>query len=84
MKKIILSTLFFMLSLSQGYAQKDSILIDSKGNYYASKVTTSVSTGKSFTDAKGNLYEVFKSSKGRLFVNKVSKKTNKPYKFYLN
>lgn len=45
---------------------------------------------KSFTqteftwkDSKGNIYPIFITSTGRCFVNKISSKTGKEYKYYL-
>lgn len=37
-----------------------------------------------FKSSDGNVYDVYKSSRGSLFYLKKSKKTNKPYKVYLD
>ena len=40
-------------------------------------------TARTFTDLKGNVYPVYKSASGKLFVIRTSKKTGKQYKSYL-
>lgn len=37
-----------------------------------------------FKSTDGNVYDVYKSSRGSFFYLKKSKKTNKPYKVYLD
>lgn len=81
MKKLLfIMMLFFSLSATAQNAHQDN-----SGNYTAiSKDTTRASnTGKTFTDAKGIVYPVYVSTHRKLFINKVSAKTGKPYKLYL-
>lgn len=72
------------LSAAQGVKQ------DANGNYVAVKservvkraVPTAISTGKTFTDLKGNVYPVMRSKNGKLFVVRTSK-SGKNYNQYL-
>ena len=50
-----------------------------------SKSASSEATKTKFTwtDTKGNKYPIFVTKTGRCFVNKLSSKTNKEYKYYL-
>lgn len=77
---IILSLLIVSLTcLSQ-------VKVDKSGNYVqvesVSGKRDTVNTGKTFTDSKGKVYPVFKSSTGKLYVGKVSKSGNY-YRYYL-
>ena len=54
---------------------------DAQGNY-TMIIAQAQSTGKTFTDAKGNIYPVMQSIKGKLFITRKSK-TGKVYKQYL-
>ena len=42
-----------------------------------------VKTPYQWKDSKGNVYDVYMSSTGSCFVNKISSKTGKTYKYYL-
>lgn len=81
-----LLTLLIVLMLSfTGSAQNAKVGKD--GNYYAASTAKSTqpakSTGKTYTDAKGIVYPVQESAKGKLFIIRTSKKTGKEYKQYL-
>ena len=73
--------LLFMLVVTIGNAQ---VKVDKAGNYYAAKsnVNTDTITGKTFTDAKGATYPVFKSARNAVYIWRTAKKGNK-YKQYL-
>lgn len=72
--------LLFMLVVTIGNAQ---VKVDKAGNYYAAKAASSDTvTGKTFTDAKGVTYPVFKSARNAVYVWRASKKGTK-YKQYL-
>jgi len=60
------------------------VKVDKAGNYYAAKSSTNTDTitGKTFTDAKGITYPVFRSPRNAVYVWKTAKKGNK-YKMYL-
>ena len=47
------------------------------------KVTEAKKTQFTYQDNKGNKYPIYVSSRGSLYVIKVSKKTGKEYKYYL-
>tara|TARA_R110000868_G_scaffold400868_1_gene675587 strand:+ start:1972 stop:2229 length:258 start_codon:yes stop_codon:yes gene_type:complete len=57
-----------------------------EGNYIAlnslKKENVSKATGKTFTDNKGVVYQVYESIKGKLFYTRISKAGNE-YKVYL-
>lgn len=46
--------------------------------------TSAVKTKYIWEDTKGNSYQIYITSNGRCFVNKVSSKTGKEYKYYLD
>lgn len=85
MKKVIL-TIAIALSTLITVAQP-KVTKDAQGNYVQVKAhrdsVPAVNTGKTFTDLKGNVYPVMQSSKGKLFIVRVSKTTNKSYNQYL-
>ncbi len=84
MKQLFFFVIAIMLLAT---SQAQSVTQDAKGNYIAVKKsastdTASKSTGKTFTDAKGNVYPVMVSTRGRLYVVRTSAKGNQ-YKQYL-
>ena len=82
MKKAIL---IFSLLVASYSIQAQNVVKDQNGNYTAVKATASkpIETGKTFTDAKGKVYPVYKTGTGKLFVIKTSAKTGNEYKMYL-
>jgi hypothetical protein len=54
---------------------------DAQGNF-TMIIAQAQSTGKTYTDAKGNIYPVMQSINGKLFIVRTSK-TGKVYKQYL-
>jgi hypothetical protein len=84
MKQLIFLTSFIIacLNLSAQNARKDA-----SGNYVAvTSVKDSVTgkpTGKTFTTSKGEVFPVYESKNGKLYVIRVSKNTGKEYKQYL-
>lgn len=83
MKKIILVISILIVSFG---TQAQNATIDKNGNFTATATTqqsTSKSTGKTFTDAKGKVYGVWVSKNGKYFVIKTSAKGNM-YNYYLN
>ena len=71
----------------QGAVKAPNAIVGTDGNYQAvthKKVTSEQSnTGKTFTDTKGNVYPVFKSSAGKLYYIRTSKTSGNDYKVYL-
>lgn len=69
-------------------ASSQTVKQDANGNYIAVKAandttnTGGKATGKTYTDAKGNVYPVMISKNGKLFVIRTSKAGNQ-YKQYL-
>jgi type VI protein secretion system component VasK len=68
-----------ILLLCLGTTAHSQVIKDQQGNYI---VAQAQSTGKTFTDAKGNIYPVMMSINGKLFIVRTSK-TGKVYKQYL-
>jgi hypothetical protein len=85
MKKVILVILVGLSTISYSQTVKQ----DASGNYVlvekpqGSKKSEAISTGKTFTDAKGTQHPVYKSKTGKLFIVKTSQKTGKNYNYYL-
>lgn len=89
MKAIILAALM-LLSVGAA-AQNETKKFQVNGN-----VITNVKSDKAkreskpaekttyvYKDSQGKTYPVYKSANGKLFVNKISAKTGKPYKMYI-
>jgi len=83
MKTLI--TILFMLFATSAFSQVKNKQ-DANGNYIQTSVSKAPakSTGKTFTDSRGNVLPVMQSAKGRLFVVRISKKKKKEYRQYLN
>lgn len=62
-----------------GYAQ--NVSVDKNGNYISLKVGKP--TGKFYLDEHGKKFPVLITGTGKLYVRKVSVKTNKEYNYYL-
>jgi hypothetical protein len=75
----ILAAIMFCFSLT---AFSEVIRTD---NTFKTEQTSSTATKTKYTweDKEGNKYPIFITKKGACFVNKVSKKTGKEYKYYL-
>lgn len=65
-----------------------TIVKDAAGNYQQIKDTTARKseaklTGKYYTTLDGEKLPIYESKNGKLFVIRISRKSNKPYNFYL-
>lgn len=76
MKRIILS-LLLLVGLSITLSAKDYVAVKKQTTVFADTTTTDTYT------IDNNKYDVFKSKTGAFYIWKVSKKTNKKYKYYL-
>lgn len=87
MKTLIFAVLLAALSFAPAAAQM-RVKQDKNGNFVqvsgSSACVPATDTGKTFTTSKGEVFKVWKSSKGRFFVLRTSKKSGKEYKQYLN
>lgn len=85
MKKIIISFASVLIMSLSSYGQ--TIVKDAQGNYTAVKKdstkTPDTNTGKTFTDTKGNVFPVYKTSTGRVYALRTSK-NGLSYKQYLD
>jgi hypothetical protein len=81
MKKIIITlSIVFSAFLVQAQTAKK----DPTGNYIeVTKESTAKLTDKTFTTLKGEVFKVYETDKGRLFVKRKSAKTGKSYNQYL-
>lgn len=80
--KLFLITLFTLFSVSvnaQSFTRKGNNFEQVTNNSTA----TATKTDYTWTDTKGNTYPIYITKTGRCFVNKVSSKTGKDYKYYL-
>lgn len=92
MKKLFL-IIFVALSLNVQAQSKTENKTENKTNAIQTKdgnfkaVTKAkkepVLTGRTYTDANGKTYPVYKSSNNKLFVVRTSKKTGNEYRYYL-
>jgi hypothetical protein len=69
-------------------SHSQSVKQTADGNYIAVKdtaarKTAAKSTGKTFTDTKGNVYPVMISKNGKLFIVRTSASTGRNYNQYL-
>ena len=80
----IVSVITFLMSFVSCQAQQ-VIRVTTEGNYVVKKspkADTTINTGKTFTDTKGNVYPVYMSKNGKLFIIRISR-TGNVYKQYL-
>ena len=84
MKKIIILAVAFVAFAT---ATANAQVVKEGKQYVATKsVKTSKpaeKTGFTYKDSKGNVYDIYISSTGSCYVNRVSSKTGKEYKSYL-
>lgn len=79
MKYIIL----LLVALSMSVASYAGVV--KEGNVYVQTTTTvkEKETGVYYKDKDGIQYIIYVSPKGSLYIKRISKKTNKEYKYYL-
>ena len=70
--------------------QKETNVVKTADGNYTAKTTAGTKTatppkasGKTYTDSKGKVYPVYQGAKGGLYIIRVSAKTGKEYKYYL-
>lgn len=84
MKRLFIAVMM-LLSLNMGINAQS---VQRQGNNFT-QVSNPKTSGKetktefTYTDSKGNIYPIYLSSTGKVFIKKVSKKTGKEYKMYL-
>ena len=82
MKKIIITSLLIISAFT--LSAQTAVKKDAQGNYTAvTKQAEIKDTGKTFTDKNGEVYKVYESAKGLLYINRKSLKTGKEYRQYL-
>ena len=79
MKKLITMSLLCISLHSIG----QKITVDKDGNYHAAVKPADKPTGKTYTDDKGVVYDIYATSKNKIYVIRKSKSTGKEYKCYL-
>ena len=85
MKKLILIVVLMSLG-DMVYSQ--AMRVNASGNYewvtpVKEKKSEAQTTGRTYTDSKGETYPVYISKNNKLFIIKTSKKTGKNYNYYL-
>lgn len=85
MKKFLFILLLAILSFNVSVAETK---ITREGNTFVQTSThgskgTVTKTKYQWKDSKGTIYDVYMSSTGSCFVNKISSKTGKEYRYYL-
>ncbi len=82
--KCMVKVLLLVLLSSGAFAQS-TIKRDADGNFIqvSKSKEPPVKTGHWYKDAKGKMYDVYVTSTGKFFVTKVSAKTGKEYRYYL-
>ncbi len=85
--KKLFTILLFCLCCSCGLEAQTVTTTDGGKTYHSvtkpKQTATGETTGKVFVDSKGASYPILKSERGAYYVERVSKKTNKPYRQYL-
>lgn len=85
MKKVIIVLGLFLAS-SVAFSQA-KVTKDANGNFVTlkspKKESTDKKTGQTFTNAKGETFDVWESERGKLYVIRTSKESGKEYKQYL-
>ena len=61
--------------------KKPNVVVTVDGNF--KEIPKEVLTTKVFTSIDGKTFPIYKSSTGKLFIKKISPKTNKEYRYYL-
>ena len=61
--------------------KKPNVIVTLDGNF--KEIPKEVLTTKVFTSIDGKTFPIYKSSTGKLFIKKISPKTNKEYRYYL-
>jgi len=84
--KFVLTALCaIFLGLTQATAQ-NTVRMDEKGNFIEVKAEPARHdsiTGKTYTNSKGKMFEVFKGKRGGMYYWKQSKKSGNWYKVYI-
>lgn len=82
--KRVVAVMVFLILSTAGFSQ--TIERDEQGNFFAkgSSKEPPKETTYTFTDSRGDKHKVYMTSAGRYFVLKVSKKTGKEYRYYLD
>jgi hypothetical protein len=69
----------FSITNAQSYTRKG----DSFTQVSTKTSNDAIKTKFTWTDSKGKSYPIFVTNTGRCYINKVSSKTGKEYKYYL-
>lgn len=84
MKKLFIIIALMVATVVAGAQQK--VKVNAQGDYVSASVratSTATPTGKFYVTREGDRLPVYKTSTGKLFVNRISKKTGKTYRSYL-
>ena len=79
MKKAIFTAAIVLVTLFTS-AQ---VTRDENGHFHAAKKEQPTLTQWNYFDSEGKEYQVWKSESGKLFIYRVSKKSGKTYRYYI-
>lgn len=78
---IILISGILTKGFSNDTIKKPNVIVSVDGNF--KEIPKEFPTSKIYTTIDGKTFPVYKTSKGKYFIKKVSPKTNKEYRYYL-
>lgn len=79
---VIIALLFSCITCgAQVVREGNTFSVETKAK--TSKKSEPIATNLSYKDKKGNVYPIYVTERGSVFVIKVSKKTGKEYRYYL-
>lgn len=81
MKKYILILIIVTINILSTHSM--NVQRNGTSNEYVSISKPDSTTGLTFKDKDGKKYNIYKTVKGKFYINRVSKKTNKIYRQYL-
>ena len=82
---IILAIILMIGICTKGFSndtiKKPNVIVTTNGNF--KEIPKEFITDKIYTSIDGINYPVYKTTTGKLFIKKISPKTNKEYRYYL-
>lgn len=83
MKKLVIIALFLLnvgVTMAQSVEKKGNVFVQVKDTTY---INSGVKTEYKYQDSKGVEYPIYLTKNGKAFIIRVSKKTGRPYRYYL-
>lgn len=77
-------TIIILILINTFKGRAQTVKQDSAGIYYTAKASeTAKDSGRKFRTQDGQILPIYQTEKGKFYVIRTSKKTNKQYKSYL-